>query len=496
MGSQTCDLTNQFDHMIWAGDFNYRQEKREWWAHDTLLGTYDEISNTEKEITALRTSGDTALLKTTELKLAELRQAADSALQPDATAEMDRLRFGGVKSKVLHEAKLDDIKRLMATRDWEQLEANDELAREMKAGRVFAGFTDALDFQADVGGRGMIPTFKMQRKKIWSNFSQRIPSFCDRVVYRSAPGAAACLQLESFSAAPSLVTSDHKPVFARFKLSIPPPMPKTVERYLEQHRSGHVDPVTYAALRLSNINIAGLDNAVNETCQQVYLEVRSFQNLENPLFIREAVCKGTPHYIPCVRSGSGWSCAASCVMRTVVPSTDILAMEAGSVKYSPSILLSVRGAKSSSPRQIDQAEKETAAAEEDWQLLDKNELREGRLRAAQSDKITSHSNDAVDSGTECGFAQLAMRMPEQEQASIEEAEPEMVPLHSCLLQGESLRSPVADTAKWYTVRNFEAVLSLNGVCVGVPKKIGSATGATTAARVTGRMEVFDLQRTP
>lgn len=494
MGSETCDLSNQFDHMIWAGDFNYRQEKREWWAHDTLLGVYDEISNAEKEITALRASGDTALVKTKEAKLAELRQAAASQLQPHATAEMDRLRFDGVKSKVLHEEKLEDIKRLMATRDWEQLEANDELTREMKAGRVFAGFTDALDFQADVGGRGMIPTFKMQRKKIWSNFSQRIPSFCDRVVYRSAPGAATCLQLESFSAAPSLVTSDHKPVFARFKLSIPPPMPKMVERYLEQHRLGHEDPVTYAAIRLSNINIVGLDNAVNETCQKVYLEVRSFQNLENPLFIREAVCKGTPHYIPCIRSGSGWSCAASFVMRTVVPSTDILAMDAGSVKYSPSVLLSIRGAKSGSPRQIDQADKEIAAAEEDWQLLDKNELRDGRLRAAQSDKIASRGNDAVDNGTELGFAQLAMRMPAEELASVEEADPEMVPLHSCLLQGESLRSPPVDLVKWYTVRNFEAALSLNGIGVGVPKKIGGATGAARAARVTGRMEVFDLQR--
>ena len=68
MGSETCDLSNQFDHMIWAGDFNYRQEKREWWAHDTLLGVYDEISNAEKEITALRASGDTALVKAKEAK--------------------------------------------------------------------------------------------------------------------------------------------------------------------------------------------------------------------------------------------------------------------------------------------------------------------------------------------------------------------------------------------------------------------------------------------
>jgi hypothetical protein len=254
VGSTKCDLSNQFDHMIWAGDFNYRQEKREWWAHDTVLRTYDKISNAEKEIEALRASGDEASLKTKESGLAELREIAERQLKELGTTEMDRLRFGGVKSKVLHEEKLDDIKRLMATRDWEQLEANDELAREMKAGRVFAGFTDALDFQADVGGRGLIPTFKVQRKKLWSNLSQRVPSFCDRVVYRSAPGAGDCLKLDAFSAAPSLITSDHKPVFARFKLSVPPPMSKTVEQYLEQHRSGPGDPVTYAAVRYARLS--------------------------------------------------------------------------------------------------------------------------------------------------------------------------------------------------------------------------------------------------
>ena len=303
--------------MIWAGDFNYRQEKREWWAHDTLLDTYKNISNAEKEIETLRISGDDASLTTLEAGLAKLRQMAERQLEELGTAEMDRLRFDGVKSKVAHEEKLDDIKHLMATRDWEQLEANDELAREMKAGRVFAGFTDALDFQADVGGRGLMPTFKMQRKKLWSNLSQRVPSFCDRVVYRSAPGAAGCLKLDTFSAAPSLITSDHKPVFARFKLSVPPPMPKTMEQYLEQHRSGPEDPVTYAAVRyaqlspltmcglprvgilaavshriwianrFSNINILGLEGVVKEACQTVFLEVRSFQNIENPLFIRE-----------------------------------------------------------------------------------------------------------------------------------------------------------------------------------------------------------------
>ena len=93
----------------------------------------------------------------------------------------------------------------------------------------------------DVGERGLIPTFKMQRGRRYAYFKQRVPSFTDRVLHRSAPGAKACLSLDTFAATPSLVTSDHKPVFARFKLTAPPavhPQPEA-EALL---RCGHNKP--------------------------------------------------------------------------------------------------------------------------------------------------------------------------------------------------------------------------------------------------------------
>ena len=67
-------------------------------------------------------------------------------------------------------------------------------------------------FAQHVGGEGYLPTFKMQRGRRYDFFAQRVPSFTDRVLWRSAPGAAACLELAHFNSAPSLVTSDHKPV--------------------------------------------------------------------------------------------------------------------------------------------------------------------------------------------------------------------------------------------------------------------------------------------
>eukprot|EP01045_Picozoa_sp_COSAG04_P008260 COSAG04_NODE_454_length_14092_cov_330.378261_2_plen_90_part_00 len=59
--------------------------------------------------------------------------------------------------------------------------------------------------------------------------------------FGTAPGAKACLSLDTFAATPSLVTSDHKPVFARFKLTAPPavhPQPEA-EALL---RCGHNKP--------------------------------------------------------------------------------------------------------------------------------------------------------------------------------------------------------------------------------------------------------------
>lgn len=182
-------------------------------------------------------------------------------------------------------------------------------------------------------------------------------------------------------------------------------------------------------------------------------------------------------------------------MRTVVPSTEVMTTRAGSAQYSPSILLCVRPQKGGAPAEVDPADLEKNAAEADWQLLDKDKLKEGQLRAARSDKITSRDNEAVDTGTEIGFGQLAVRMPQQEQEAIEEAEPGLAPLSSFMLPGERLRSPPGELLKWYSVRKFEVALSLNGIQVGVSKQITRSTNTTCGARVTGCVEVFDVQRT-
>ena len=103
----------------------------------------------------------------------------------------------------------------------------DELAREMGARRVFAGWTTEPPPFA--------PTFKVRRGTACAAAAaadayydaKRIPSWCDRVLWRSLPGHASRLTLVEYCACETVGSSDHKPVRATFavRLSPPPPPP-------------------------------------------------------------------------------------------------------------------------------------------------------------------------------------------------------------------------------------------------------------------------------
>ena len=155
------DLGNQFDQIIWAGDLNFRQEDPTWFTADWQ-------------------------------------------------GEMDK--------KQQHLKKLDEIKGYVASEDWKALHENDELRREMKIGQVFSGFNDTMMFDGSI-----LPTFKMVRGKTYRYFGQRVPSYTDRILVSSNPGAVKCIHKECFYSAPTIGTSDHKPVYGRFRMSVPTP---------------------------------------------------------------------------------------------------------------------------------------------------------------------------------------------------------------------------------------------------------------------------------
>ncbi len=107
---------------------------------------------------------------------------------------------------------------------WKELLELDELNREIKAGRILNQFT-ALQ-------PNFPPTFKRSRQAMLplsmsevDNFDdfyneKRIPSFTDRILYKSLPAFAKCIQPLYFDSCEHATSSDHKPVRAGFKLDI------------------------------------------------------------------------------------------------------------------------------------------------------------------------------------------------------------------------------------------------------------------------------------
>lgn len=231
-----------------------------------------------------------------------------------------------------HEEQLDEVSALIADlqNSRQQLHQADELQGEIKQGRVFAGWTDSLTRCFERGhndntrdGEGALfhdtwtfaPTFKTKRAVSFGYNPQRVPSFTDRILWRSSPGryclaphgvaidrstaprsslfsslpwflpVAAhtesnrvpcreqCLELVKFCPEFEVCTSDHKPVYAVFRLSVPRPLrDRTVDfkeglggQQLQRSHSSR-----YVAMKLVSLTVEGLDASLTvRRCEHV-----------------------------------------------------------------------------------------------------------------------------------------------------------------------------------------------------------------------------------
>jgi len=103
-----------------------------------------------------------------------------------------------------HQAVLN----LIDMKAWDKLLKADQLNMCKAAGEAFEGFSEGkIDFA---------PTFKVLRQPGTQYKDQRIPSFCDRVLWKSMPPLRDFITLTSFTSLPAVSTSDHKPVLATF----------------------------------------------------------------------------------------------------------------------------------------------------------------------------------------------------------------------------------------------------------------------------------------
>lgn len=157
------DISTQFHHCFWMGDLNYRSDMR---LHGKPRGSADFLE-------------------------------APLAGKTEAWAAVHAM----VKEK-----------------DWSSLFLIDQLKAMQAAGKAFVGFQEGL--------YGFSPTFKMKRAPDYVYTEQRVPSYCDRVLWKSQPARSMDVRLDNLQAHPSVFTSDHKPVSAAFTVTCrAPPKP-------------------------------------------------------------------------------------------------------------------------------------------------------------------------------------------------------------------------------------------------------------------------------
>lgn len=213
INNQNMDILNQFHHVFWLGDLNYRLD----------FGAADET-----HLTPETTSWDGVVKQ--------------------------------IQQKMFH--TLLDF---------------DELRKEREARRVLYAFKE--------GEITFPPTFKMKRDTEDVYDPKRIPAWCDRILWSSLPGCS--VHQVSYTSAPSISSSDHKPVAATFTLMAYALPCNSVDNLDEDDKRWHV---RFTVLRAKNLRASDMsgysDPYVSFVGPNLFEEAHTtvrFQNL-NPVW--------------------------------------------------------------------------------------------------------------------------------------------------------------------------------------------------------------------
>lgn len=134
----------------------------------------------------------------------------------DFNFRLEPMEADGVTAKPKpedYQEVLDDVDM----RQWDSMATYDQLLREKAKGRVFHGFVEKAP-----GHPQFLPTFKLNKKTGAGPWNpKRVPSWCDRVLWRSIGPKVECHKYVSHPEpqyAPN--TSDHTPVSAWFSVEV------------------------------------------------------------------------------------------------------------------------------------------------------------------------------------------------------------------------------------------------------------------------------------
>ncbi|KAL3935754.1 MAG: hypothetical protein SGBAC_008784 [Bacillariaceae sp.] len=118
-----------------------------------------------------------------------------------------RTKFEGEPT---HEEKFEMAQDLIKKEDWHALYSYDELHHGVSRNDLLVNFkTLPCDFN---------PTFKVNRVEGYDYKDQRIPSYTDRILFKSALNLSDNLKQYAYEACEDFITSDHKPVRGAFSL--------------------------------------------------------------------------------------------------------------------------------------------------------------------------------------------------------------------------------------------------------------------------------------
>lgn len=108
----------------------------------------------------------------------------------------------------------DECRRLIENGAFDEVMRQDQLSHEINAKGAFHGFRE--------GAVKFYPTYKFDKgtSQYDSLEKQRVPSWTDRVLYRSGGPTAAALRQLTYGSAMDVLISDHKPVYATFECPV------------------------------------------------------------------------------------------------------------------------------------------------------------------------------------------------------------------------------------------------------------------------------------
>lgn len=142
--------------------------------------------------------------------LREAKTSTLSSLLDVATTSHHTFFFGDLnfRTRFVDQNKYAEDRALAADliefKDYGSLYEFDELQDGLSRGELLVGFnTLPCDFP---------PTFKVQRQEGFVYQDQRMPSWTDRILYKSSEGLGKALKPISYEACPNFITSDHKPI--------------------------------------------------------------------------------------------------------------------------------------------------------------------------------------------------------------------------------------------------------------------------------------------